>query len=240
MTLTAACSRLAEVEDFNAVACDCCVNDPDDIEALLDNASDMLYALSSGAVFGQCETTVRPCRACWCQRCWACCHLDALPLRYDAFEIVSIKINGDTLDPSTYLLHHDGKVTKVATDRRPTAWPNYQDLWKPDTQDRTFSVTYRFGQEVIPKYVKDACVELACASARTSSPGQKQLSTRVTSIFTGNASYQLERTADSIRAVGSELPAVATFLSIVDRGFKGPAGIYSPDGIDGWTFVVDS
>lgn len=247
MTLHAACSRLASVEDFNAVGCDCCLSDVDVIEDKLDYASDVLYVLSDGAVFGECQATLRPMRDCGCLGGYSgygyCCHQDKIPLRLDATEIVSIKIDGLTLDPASYRLHGDGTVTKVSTsDRPPTPWPYWQHLWKPDTADHTFSITYKFGmREPYPAWVVDAAVEIACLSAKATHPNKgTKIPATTTQLFVGGANMTLERVADQIKQYGTSLPAVAQFIAMVNPGFKGNASVSSPDGYLGWTFTVDA
>ena len=159
-----ACSRLAEVEDFIASECQCELTDVTAIESALDDASDLLYIMSRGTIFGQCERTVRPCRSCCCGHCLCCCDIDTVPLRSPVISIDEIKIDGLVIDPATYRLLSGARVMRVSDDGvRPPPWPCYQDLWRPDTQEKTFSITYTFGlEEPYPAWVVNALIEVAC------------------------------------------------------------------------------
>lgn len=65
-------------------------------------------------------------------------------LAYTVGGIVAVTIDGMTLDPSAYRLDAGGRL--VRTDG--SAWPLWQDLTKPDTEEGTWSVTYLPGAPV--------------------------------------------------------------------------------------------
>jgi hypothetical protein len=76
---------------------------------------------------------------------------------YPVREITEVKIDGAVVDPLTYRL--DGWRYLVRMDG--LSWPSCQamDLW--DTEDGTFSVTYRYGQDP-PLVGSHAAAQLGC------------------------------------------------------------------------------
>jgi hypothetical protein len=65
-------------------------------------------------------------------------HLSGYPVR----EIVTVKIDGIVVDPSTYRLDEWRWLTRLDGAK----WPNCQRLDRDDTEDGTFSVRYTYGQ----------------------------------------------------------------------------------------------
>lgn len=241
MTLQAACSRLASFEEFQATECGCgCGLEQAVAEDLLDDASDLVYMLSGGSIFGVCEGTVRPCRTCWCMHCISCCEIDAIPLRRDAIEVSEVIIDGVVLDPANYVLSPRGKLVKITTDgHRPKPWPCCQRLYRPLTADDTFGITYTFGQPEQPQWVKNAVIELACdMGTHFASNNQGRLPSNTTAVTYANVTLSLESRADALRdnAVLAAFPAVAQLLGLVGPTQGGMA--YSPSGGTAWSFPL--
>lgn len=228
-----ACSRLAEVEDFTAEGCKCGTLTADEVEMLLDDASDLLYYLSQGAIYGTCTATVRPCRVCMCGSCFACCSVDMLPLRGPVIEVTEVKIDGVALDPSEYELTPRNMLYRVSTGTRPQSWPSSQALWKPDSEDGTFSVTYTHGmEEPYPTWVVNADVELACDMANFQVNGKGRLPSDTVGVQYQGLSIQ--RRASILANNVDAFPALQRFMGAVGGG----AMAYSPDGISGWMFPL--
>jgi hypothetical protein len=233
-----ACSTLATVADFTAASCACAIDDETIIERYLDDASDLIYTLSRGQIFGECSATVRPCRCCFCGCCLSCCSVDTVPLRAPVIAITQIKIDGDVLSPSEYTLLPRARVMRVATsDTRPPAWPGSQDLWKPDTEEGTFSITYTFGmEEPFPQWVTNAVVELACDWANWDATGRSMLPAGTTNVVYQNVSASRFQRASALEEAADVMPAVSRFFGITSS--MGNGGVYSVDGVDGWTFPL--
>lgn len=240
MTLRAACSRLASLEEFQATDCGCgCGLDDDVVGGLLDDASDLVYTLSGGLIFGECEGTVRPCRTCWCERCVGCCSIDVIPLRQDAISITEITIDGAVLDPSNYVLLPRGRLQKISTDgNRPERWPCCQRLYRGLDEDDTFGITYTFGQASQPQWVKNAVIELACDMGTHFSTSAGQLPANTTSVTYANVTLSLDSRADALRdqTVLATFPAVSQLLALVGPSARSMA--YSPDGAFAWSFPL--
>lgn len=229
-----ACSRLAEVIDFTASQCKCEGLTDTQVEAYLDDASDLVYFISRGTIYGACEATVRPCRVCQCGQCFACCSVDMLPLRGPVIEVTEVKIDGAVLDPSLYRLTPRNFLYRVSTeDTRPQSWPSSQALWKPDTEDDTFSVTYTHGMaEPYPAWVTNATVELMCDMANFQVNGRGRLPADTVGVQYQGLSIQ--RRASLVEQHIDLFPAVQRLLGVVSGGTMA----YSPDGISGWTFPL--
>lgn len=91
--------------------------------------------------------------ACWKCRpsgC-SCSELCEVDLPGPVAEIIQVKVDGGVLDPSEYRVDNARKLVRTATtvsETAPDCWPTCQELNKADTEQGTFSVTYRRGQAV--------------------------------------------------------------------------------------------
>lgn len=155
-----------------------------DMTAYALEASQVLYELSARQFAATCPKTVRPCATrnfCnvqvlsrghvigwegsnWSTPC-GCNHMDRVLLSgYPVKEITEVKIDGDVVDPDTYELQNWRWLVRVRDPAEPDVhlgWPSCQELDLPDTEDGTFSVTYRYGQDP-PLIGIDAAAELGC------------------------------------------------------------------------------
>lgn len=167
MTLHLACERLAEVADLHRF-CDCNEIAPgltnDQLNDILDNASDALVRLTRLRL-GRCEVAVRPCRpACQPQAC-GCCQLRGIRIEGVDPEVVSVRIDGAIVDPSTYAIitSPDGGqyLERFRLDGRPDRWPGCQPLGLAATEVGTFEIVYRVGIH-IDMFIRNATAEIAC------------------------------------------------------------------------------
>jgi len=151
-------------------------------------ASQVLFELSGRMYAGACEQTVRPCssrNACgvqvlsrgyvinWGGSFWnnsessacGCQPLSRVLLPgYPVREITEVKIDGDVVDPDTYRLDGWRWLVRVRDPAEPDTmlmWPSCQAMDLDDTQDGTFSVTYRYGEDP-PLIGSTAAAALAC------------------------------------------------------------------------------
>lgn len=162
-------------------------------EAVAVQASQFLFELSGRRFAGTCKKTVRPCGEGWCgfqqlsrgyivmpetfMYGWdgwgwrwpsfggcGCQPLSRVLLSgYPVTSIVSVKIDGATVDPDTYRLDEHMHLTRVRTaaGEDPLFWPACQMLDLPDTETGTFSVTYLHGADP-PALGSAAAAQLAC------------------------------------------------------------------------------
>lgn len=240
MSPRVACSRLASFEEFQATDCGCdCGLTQEVAESLLDDASDLVYALSGGTIFGECEGTLRPCRTCWCEHCVGCCSIDVIPLRQDAISITEVVIDGEVLAPGNYVLLPRGRIQKISTNGdRPEHWPCCQKLYRGLDEDDTFGITYTYGQESQPQWVKNAVIELACDMGTYFTARAGQLPANTTSVTYANTTLSLESRADALRdqTVLANFPAVAQLLALAGPTVRSMA--YSPSGATAWSFPL--
>lgn len=221
-------------------------------------ASQVLFELSGRRFAGACERTVRPCAlndwcgfqvlsrghivgwggASWNGRSCGCRPLSRVKLSgYPVREITEVLIDGAVVDPDTYRLDERRYLTRVRDPADPDTvllWPSCQALDLPDTEDGTFSVTYRYGMDP-PLIGMDAAAELACElyKACNSGAGECNLPSSVTRIV--RAGITIDR--DGLSAWGLQngiwrtgLTRVDTFLNAANptRISRRPS-VYSPD-----------
>lgn len=170
-------------DDDVAECCSVETSDPIIFSAVATVASDLLYMLSGRQFSGECERTVRPaCDPCYCgyqilsrghivgpwdwgypyasmcNECLVSCAPSLVKLSgYPVREITQVKIDGDVVPGTDYVLWNDRYLKRLDDGR----WPFRQDLTLEDTEDNTFSISYTYGQDV-PAAGVMAAAQLAC------------------------------------------------------------------------------
>lgn len=193
--------------------------DPSDdvLEDLLQQASEVIFALLAYPTFGPCERTIHPCRvnggfspsaqarvatlrwgAC------SCCGCDAVWLPGPVNDITEVLVDGAALDPSEYELHDGFALVRVAG-----SWPSGGGA----AAEERFVVTYEMGLPV-PTLVRDATVELA-NQMWLASCGERsaKLTSKVTSVSTQGVSMGFDRgrlTAESRSLARDEVDGLPT------------------------------
>ena len=248
MTLRAAAEQFTTIANVRASETCACVTEAtpsdSDLSDLIDEASDTLCILSGGRVFGRREITIYPCRtASTYPTCGCGCGLDSIPLGDLDPTVSEVKIDGTALGASEYELHRDRmgfQLVRVADDLRPNAWPSSQSLWRPNTADDTFSITYTHGVNI--GYVaRRACEEVVCGFVQDDLKASNQLSRGTVSADVGGARLALrsqgtrEERVERMQA-GDTGPAVARFMSIYAPRGRQSSEVYAPE-IETWTFV---
>lgn len=216
---------------------------PVDMSQFAMEASQVLYELSGRQFSGACERTVRPCGQEWCgfqvlsrghivgwdgswwgsngRSACGCRHLSRVQLSgYPVRDIVEVKIDGDVVDPDTYRLDERRWLSRVRDPAEPDTvllWPRCQHLDLDDTQDGTFSVTYRYGQDP-PLSGQAAAAQLGCELYKACSGQSCALPTGTTRI--NRQGIVIERLAFAAwafnRGSGSQAPGWHTGLPLVD------------------------
>lgn len=231
-----ACEAFATVEDFLACDCSCGLTEADSdlIIAAIDEASDMLALLTGGKIRGRCGITIRPCREKTCGRktCGpcedrSCCHLDFIQLTDPNPVVTEVKIDGVVLDPANYTIMNATRLVRIGPDG-PINWPGCQDLWKADTEEGTFAVTYAWGA-TITMLARNAALELACELAKDCTAKKNALPPGARSATIGNVNVALRDRAEALREGDLQLPAVARFLGIFAPYGPVQTLIYSPE-----------
>lgn len=199
----------------------------------IDAASDILYVLSGGRVFGICTTTKRPIRRGDCTF-WAPASytdmygVDCIPLTETLISVDVVKIDGVVLASSSY-----GLIDNHILFRRDGVWPTMNDLRLDDTDEGTFSITYSFGGD--PDWLAVAAadeltLQLLAEDARR--PGYLR---GVTSANVQGASVQINQVAADMAQKGT--PQTARFLGVYAPAGGYPRGAWAPEMDGGWELV---
>lgn len=247
MTLRAAAEQFTTQEAVRASS-DCgCVNasepSEDALDEMIDRASDELCRLSWGRVYGRQEVTLRPCRTgCWTD-CGCGCTLDGIPLWGPSPEVSQVKINGDVIATNLYAIHESISgyflVRRTADGTRPQSWPSWQDLWRPDTDDHTMSITYEYGV-FIDGVIEQACIELVCYYARQDQVKKNQLGKGTIAANYNNTNVSLEERRLTQRGqANADTDAVGPRMSEYLAMWGGPRNhVWAPELDNGWTMHV--
>lgn len=91
----------------------------------------------------------------------SCSYVSEAILPEPVTKVVSVKVDGITLDPSAYRVDDYRKLVRIDG----KTWPLCNDLNKDDSQTSTWSVTVQFG-EPVPQLGQIAVGELACQIAK--------------------------------------------------------------------------
>jgi hypothetical protein len=249
MTLRYAAEQLTSIAAVRAATnCACVTNiDPSDadLDDLIDAASDAMTVLSGGAVFGRQTVTVFPTRLRDRCECNCGCGLDAIVL--DGFDPVvsEVKIDGVALDPADYNLHsgRDGRwaLVREADDLRPNSWPSCQALWRPDTEDDTFSITFTYGRYT-DYVIEQAAIELVCDFAAENITKTNQLGNGATSASMGgvnvsiNTGYTIQERMERLMA-GDLGPATSRFMSLYAPSGRVRSEVWAPE-LEDWNMIV--
>lgn len=210
-----ACEAFATKDELYEVVCDGLTSPQDDelVEMALDDATDILVKAGGYRYFGPCPQTMRPCRECsfngWC----GCCEIDTISLPAETVSVEQVKIDGVIISPSTYeirFLREGMSLVRIGVGDRPDRWPYCQKLWRPDTEEDTFSVTYTTGPPV-SLVEKQAAIELAIAMIRAT-PNRGILAIAgADSVSGGGVVINRETGVDGVNDNIDDLPAVGFF-----------------------------
>jgi hypothetical protein len=254
MTLLYAGEPLTTPESLVAYGCDCALVEGDELDDLIDQASDVIAVVSNMEIAGRRTKSVRPVSN-------AICYPTSIVARWvglasgnelahialDGVDPViaedGIKVDGDILVGGTdYIVQSSDEdiyryVTRLNSDGNPSSWPSNQRFWRPDTEDNTFSMTFLFGVEASAPGVMKAANEVACWLVNdTASKRKRRLDSKATSASGGGVQLGIRARADQIKAGEIDLPALADLLALYLPGGRHNTEVMSPEMGDGWTF----
>lgn len=249
MTLRAAAQAFTTktaVRESNACGC-VSDSDPDDadLDELIDMASDALSILSGGKVYGRTTVKSYPTRTLDFCACSCGCGLDGIQLNGPDPVVTEVKIDGVALDPADYELHsgRDGRwhLVRVATGERPNTWPSTQSMWRPDTEDDTFSITWTYGVH-IDWIIERAAIELVCDFAadditKSNALPQGTATANLGGVSVGvNARLTLSERMERLQA-GDLGPAVTRFMSVYAPNGRRVSEVWAPE-LEPWAHTV--
>jgi hypothetical protein len=229
-------------------------------------ASEILFELSGRLYSGTCEKTVRPCTPfmcgfqvlsrghivapygyTWSGSAWGvdacgCYPLDRVLLSgYPVREITEVKIDGDVVDPDTYRLDNRRWLSRVRDPAEPDVplfWPSCQMMDLPDTEDGTFSVSYRYGQDPPLAGVR-AATALACQLHQACDGGGGDCEIPANAVRVTRQGVTIDRNAtiawfygkNDVTGWSTGIPAVDVFLNgFNESGMQQRPRTWSPDG----------
>lgn len=239
------CAVWATLEEVRG--CGACADedayDDDKIEAALVSASEILFQISGRQFAGICDTVVRPHGQCRCSgyaarydaasgRYWCGCgEPSQIALGVPLVEIDEVLIDGVVIPESEYRIDDQRYLVRLlSADGQRRGWPCCQDLRLGTTEERTFEVSYSYGQ-VPPQSGKDAAIALACEIAKSCTPGVEcRFDRSVQTISRQGVSIQLPGLIDVIKEGRTGIPEVDLFvLAFNPNGNRQRARVFSPD-----------
>lgn len=159
--------------------------------------------------------------------CFACKPKGAAYLPGPVQEVVSVIVDGTTIDPSTYRVWDQQWLTRITDSNGDTDhWPICQDYNK---QDLKFQVTYIRGTP-IPQVVLDAAAILACEYAKACLGLECQLPSRVVNIAREGVTVTLQSIEELLRSGLTGVTAVDQIIVQVNpHRLRSRTRLYSPD-----------
>lgn len=245
MTRLYACEAFVTAEEVFDASCSCTLNPDDDtafVEALIDQASDILVILSGFRIRGVCTVTVRPISHSWCGQPWDVYSperylrfgVETIPLRGPNTTVNAITIDGQLVAASDYSL-----INGLYLLRHSQLWPTSNDLTKPNGQVGTWTINYSFGDP--PDHItKQACIALVCDLATEIIGDDNMLPQGTRSVNLQGVSVSLEDRAAAFREGVQQLEAVNRFMGIYAPLGRFTSGVYAPESDHGWTLVERS
>jgi len=191
---------------------------PDTLDDALRFASTILYNLTARRWRGECTDTYRPhSLGCSCDSDHRVLRLPANGVR----SIVSVIVNGETVDPATYEIR-DGRWLwkKRDADGGYVGWPCANDLTKATTEQGTFVVSYTWGQSP-PAEMVLACTILAWEFALAWTPdcaNKCKLPRNVTSLSRNGVTTQFPDPATLFENGKTHIAEVDMLVAAINRG----------------------
>lgn len=200
--------------------------DPVLLEDALQAASDVLWNLTGRRWSGECSEVVRPCRReCGGRDGCGCGGLSEFRLPgYPVTSIDQVKVDGALVDPAEYRLDNRRVLVGLRrADGTLRVWPSCQRLDLDDTEERTWSVAYTFGDDPPRGGVRSASI-LGCEVAKACDPAafgkaECRLPKRVTTITRQGVSLAILDPLTVFSEQGlTGLPEVDLWISSVRHG----------------------
>lgn len=238
---TYACERFATLSEVYEAACSCTLTEGEDdafVLELIDQASDMLAFLSGGRMSGRCRSTLWPLfkgSPCTGPYDWSTASTPelsfrTLPLWGPELDIVSVVIDGTTVNPSRYKIIDGFRLAFLDGD-----WPTDNNLLAADGAPGTFTVQIETGWPV-DVISNRAAIELVCEIASDYLTGESSLPEGTRSANLQGVSITLEDRAEALRENASTLPKTLRFLAIHAANGRTLPSLSSPDLAEGWSF----
>lgn len=172
-------------------------------------------------------------RNCWCgcNGLAGCCGCNVdcqVYLEGPVNNIISVEVDGETIDPSTYRVDNGIWLVRTQDASTDDCWPQFQNF-NIQSGEGVFTVTYQKGLAV-PTALQRAAGELACEFAKACTGAACRLPGRATNIARQGISISM---VDVNTLLEKGLTGIATVDQIIRTynpyGLTGPMRIASPD-----------
>lgn len=164
-------------------------------------------------------------RNCGCGGGCNCAPACRIELGSPVAEVTEVKVDGLVLDPSAYALVGGW----LARTDGGACWPSCQDPATPDTEEGTFSVTYRPGR-LLPLAGQVAAGLLAGEFARACGGQDCALPANISSLSRQGIDVEFVAPEDVLSAGRTGIREVDLFIQSVNpAGLKQRSRVYSPD-----------
>lgn len=242
--LRLAAEQLVTIEQVRDSGYCACIDEgdftDDELSDLIDSVSDTIARLTGMRISGRRQLVARPCRIDY--HLCTCCGLDGVPLGDNDPVVDSVKIDGDTLDPSTYELHRTligWNLVKRSTDNfRPSSWPSAQSIWKPDTEDDTFAIYFTEGVYIDDHVITTAALEIVCDWASDGIRTSNTLEEGIISANLGGVTVQVDPDRLARIRTGQLGPMTARLMGLLVPGGMNPSTVWAPEMLDGWDLHI--
>lgn len=210
------------------------------LEAAIDQASDIIAAVSGMRIAGRQDVIARPERIdnYDCSPGYAGC--DWIPLGDERPTVTRVKIDGAVIPSSLYWLRWDNVSWCIARRPDPTAgqitppaWPSTQRQWLDDTDEHTFAIYFTQGIHVDDLIIQQAATEVLCqllTAAKTSANGLEGIS----QINVGGTTAQVSQDLLDRIANGEMGPMMRQLMGVLNPEGRSPSMVWAPELMQGW------
>lgn len=158
--------------------------------------------------------------------CYACRPKGAAYLPGPVQEVVSVIVDGTTIDPANYRVWDQQWLTRIHDDDGTEHWPACQDY---NARDLKFEVTYIRGS-AIPQVVLDAAGVVACEYAKACLGQDCQLPSRVINVARDGVTVSMQDVDQLLQFGLTGITAVDQIIVQVNPNrLRGRTRLYSPD-----------
>lgn len=162
---------------------------------------------------------------CGCVGECGCSPLCEIILNPPAFDVLAVKIDGQTLPSTAYRVDQQRRLVRVDGQ----CWPDCQEIALEDTQPNTWSVLYRTGRPV-PAGGRVAMTELATNLWQACNGMKCKLPARVTQVVRDGVTYDLIDDLSVFERGRTGLNRVDMWLASVNPyAARAPMAVWSPD-----------
>lgn len=192
---------------------------------IIEEVTDLVWALTGRRFPGVCEVTRSICQPCSCHRDPCCCGLIEkvdLGSLFPVNDVIEVVIDGAAVDPTVWRV--DGWRWLVRLDD--DVWPRCVDLRDPEG----FQVTWTYGRNP-PSYLRTGAARYAAEVAASCIPGAAcNLPQRVTSVVREGVTYVVLDSAKYLSEGRTGFLTLDLAIETANRAKRARPGMFIPGG----------